>query len=399
MRREYKNEDAGGRLHPQGVNVALGQTSFTSVDFTGSLRWAKWLLVVIAMLLLAACGGGGQEPDVVETPAALAATEAQAEVPAEEEPAEEPAEGEDDSTSADFPVTIEHKFGSITLESVPQRVVSIGFTDHDNLMAMGVMPVAVRYWFGDTESAIFPWAKSAVVGDEPAVLNMEWGNLNYELILSHNPDLIIAVGSGITEDEYTLLSEIAPVLAQSGDYNDYGMPWQEATRLMARAVGKSAEAETVIAGVEQSFADAKAAHPEFAGKTIIVATGRAAGGTYAFFSSQDGRTRYFTDLGFTFPEELDEITGESFYAEISEERIDLLDRDLIVFSQASYLENGADTLINDPFLNQLDAFKEGRYVILSEEIDAAFSFGTVLSLTYVNEVLVPQLAEALAAGQ
>lgn len=65
---------------------------------------------------------------------------------------------------------------------------------------------------------------------------MDFGALNYEAILALSPDLIIAVSAGITQDEYDLLSQIAPTIAQSGDYIDFGMPWQEATQLIGDAV-------------------------------------------------------------------------------------------------------------------------------------------------------------------
>jgi iron complex transport system substrate-binding protein len=302
-----------------------------------------------------------------------------------------------ESASTDtFPITIKHKYGRITIPAAPERVVVVGYNDQDPLLALGITPTAVRYWFGDTEDAIFPWADAALTGDNPAVLNMPFGELNYEQILSFNPDLIIAVYSGITADEYELLSQIAPTVAQTAEYNDFGMPWQEATRLIGQAVGKTAVADALVADVEAAFAAAREAHPEFAGKSIVVAAVRADGTGYAFFSTQDPRTRYFTNLGFAAPADLDELAGDSFYGEVSAERLDLFDRDLIVFTQASYLENGADTIINDPLLGQLDAMKEGRYVILTEELDAAFSFSSVLSLPFVTEQLVPQLATAVA---
>lgn len=311
-----------------------------------------------------------------------------------------PTATDQDSTTTDaaespFPVTIEHLFGTTVIESAPERVVSIGYNDHDALIAVGVIPVAVRYWFGDTESAIFPWAEEAAAGADPIVMEMPFGELNYEQILSLNPDLIMGVYSGITEEEYELLSEIAPVVAQSGDYAPFGMPWQEATTWMACAVGQEATAEALVAGVEEKYAQAIADHPEFAGKSVVVAVKRADAG-YAFFSAQDPRTRYFTDLGFVLPAELDELTGESFYLDISAEQVALLDRDLIVFSQASYLEDGAQSILDDPLLGRLEAVQEGRFVILSEELDGAFSFGSVLSLGYVTEELVPQIADALA---
>src|SRR5690606_27198554 len=130
----------------------------------------------------------------------------------------------------------EHKFGTTTITEVPQRVVAIGFSDQDPLLALGVMPVAVRYWYGDTSNAIFPWAQDEAAGAEAVVLDMPFGNLNYEAILALQPDLISAVYSGITQEEYELLSQIAPTIAQPAEYTDFGMPWQETTRLIGAAL-------------------------------------------------------------------------------------------------------------------------------------------------------------------
>ncbi len=353
---------------------------------------SPWRVIALVTLLLLLIGCGSAEQAVTTVPTATTALDAPPEPT--DEPIVEPTE-----TAADgaFPVTIDHKFGSTTIPAAPSRVVSIGYTDQDPLIALGVTPVAVRYWFGPTDSGVFPWAQAAFTGEEPAVMNMPFGELNYELILSYNPDLIIGVSSGITAEEYESLAQIAPTVAQSGDYENYGMPWQEALRLIATSVGKSAEAETLISDVDSIFANAIAEHPEFAGQDIVVAAGRADGGSYAFFSAQDSRTRFFTNLGFNAPADLDELTGDSFYTEISEERVELLDRDFIVFSQASYLPEGADTILNDPLLSQLDVIQQGRFVILDEGLDAAFSFGSVLSLPYAVEQLVPQMASALGS--
>ena len=52
---------------------------------------------------------------------------------------------------AAFPVTIKHKYGETTIEKAPERVVCVGLTDQDTLMALGVVPVGITYWFGDEE--------------------------------------------------------------------------------------------------------------------------------------------------------------------------------------------------------------------------------------------------------
>ena len=299
---------------------------------------------------------------------------------------------EDDSP---FPVTIEHKFGSTTIDAEPQRVVSIGYNEQDPLLALGIVPVAARYWFGDESSAVFPWALEAADGSEPEVLNMPFGNLNYEAILALEPDLISAVYTGITPEEYDILAQIAPTLAQVDDFVDFGMPWQETTILIGQAVGKAAEAEELVAEVEATRADLLEEHPQFEGATVAVAYNF--GGTLGFYTAQDGRGRFFTDLGFVVPDELNELAGDQFFYALSEERVDLLDQDLLVFVSLQFYDGGSEAAIEaitaDPLLSQLDVFQAGRVYFVADEYDAALNFGTVLSLKFVLENMVPEIAE------
>jgi len=294
-----------------------------------------------------------------------------------------------------FPVTIEHQFGSTTIPAAPQRVVAIGYTEQDFLLALGVTPVAVRYWYGDEDDAIFPWADDLVEGDAPIVLNMPFGTLNYEAILDLEPDLISAVTAGITQEEYELLSQIAPTITQTADYINFGMPWQEVTHMIGVALGKSAEAETIVNDVEALFADARAEHPQFEGKTVAVSYYYS--GTYGFYTSQDSRGRFFTDLGFVIPDELVEIAGESFYADISAERIDLIDQDLIAILNLQFIEGGREGLESQPLFSQLEAVQAGRVVYLEAQAENALGFSSPLSLAYALDAVLPQLEAIFGA--
>ncbi|MCC6617237.1 MAG: iron-siderophore ABC transporter substrate-binding protein [Anaerolineae bacterium] len=293
-----------------------------------------------------------------------------------------------------FPVTIEHQFGSTIIPEAPQRVVSIGYTEQDFLLALGVTPLAVRYWYGDDDDAIFPWADDLVEGDEPVVLNMPFGNLNYEAILDLQPDLISAVTAGITQEEYDVLSQIAPTIAQSGDYINFGMPWQAVTQEIGDALGKSEQAATLVEDVEALFEDAREANPQFEGKTVAVSYYY--DGTYGFYTSQDSRGRFFTDLGFVIPDELVEIAGESFYADVSAERIDLIDQDLIAIVNLQFIEGGRDALESLPLFSQLEAVQAGHVVYLDEQSENALGFSSPLSLAYALDAVLPQL-EAIFA--
>jgi iron complex transport system substrate-binding protein len=292
--------------------------------------------------------------------------------------------------------TVEHKFGSTEIEGEPGRVVSIGYQEHDFLYALGVSPVAVRYWYGDESDVIYPWAEDEAGDADPEVLDMPEG-LNFEAIAALEPDLIVGLYSGMTEDDYGTLSEIAPTVAQSGEFIDYGMPWQQTTMMLGRVLGREERAEELVTEVEGMFEEARESHPEFEGKSLAIGT--YAEGTFSTFASGDARSRFFTSLGFEIPEEFDELAGDSFFTEISAERIDLLDADVLVWDQISFTEGGRETIENEPLIRSLDAMREGRAVFLEGVVEDAFGWNTVLSLPFALEEIVPMLERAVNAGE
>ena len=308
----------------------------------------------------------------------------------------DPASGSDatDGGSDAFPVTIGHKYGETTLDQAPTRVVCVGLTEQDALLAVGVVPIAVTEWFGDAPGFIFPWATAAlqaVDGELPQVMASADG-IDIEKVASFAPDLIIGLYAGITDKEYGLLSKIAPTVAQSGDYNDYGMPWDEMALTVGKAVGKGEEMQTIVDDVKQQIADAAAAHPEFEGKKAMVVTPYE--GLF-IYGPEDPRSRMLVDLGFVFP---DGVFGESldeFGSSVSAEKTSDLDQ----VDVAVWLDLETDKVIKDIFDDTTTA-AEGRWFDINEDDGnyyVAHSFVTPLSIPYVLERYVPQLAAAVDA--
>lgn len=65
------------------------------------------------------------------------------------------------STSAmanDFPLSIEHRFGTTVIESQPVRIATVDYAGTDNILALGFQPITSRYWFGDDKNGVWPWA-------------------------------------------------------------------------------------------------------------------------------------------------------------------------------------------------------------------------------------------------
>ncbi|MEV5936566.1 iron-siderophore ABC transporter substrate-binding protein [Streptomyces sp. NPDC052079] len=293
-----------------------------------------------------------------------------------------------------FPVTIAHKYGSTTIKAEPQRIVTVGLTDQDAVLALGKVPVGTTEWLGGYKGAIGPWAEDELGGAEaPTVLKDTGTGPQVEKIAALKPDLILALYGGLTKEQYESLSKFAPVVAQPKEYNDYGIPWQELTRKVGQALGKPDEATKVVEDTEATIKAAADEHPEFKGAGAVMATPYE--GMFVF-GSQDARSRILTDLGFSLPKDLDKATGDKFGANISKERTDLLDQDAVVWI-AGDVAKDADKLHKDASYKDLNVVKEGREVFVDESSDYgnATSFVSALSLPYVVERLAPQLAAAV----
>lgn len=299
------------------------------------------------------------------------------------------------TSDAAYPVTIEHKYGSTTIEKFPERIVLVGLTEQDAMLALGVVPVATSEWYGGHPGAIFPWATDKL-GSAPVPVVLNSVEINFEQIVGLKPDLIVGLYAGLTQDVYDTLSKIAPTVAQPKEYVDYGIPWQELTRKIGLIVGKSAEAEALIAQVDTDFAEARAAHPEFEGKTgIVSSTWGFADGNYYAYHSQDPRNRFMTSLGFTVPAEVDELAGKEYGATISLERLDIVDTDALVWITLGDKE--VEEQRNMPIYSKIQAAKEGRDIFLTETdpLYDALNFNTVLSIPFALEKLVPRLSAAV----
>ncbi|RYE54814.1 MAG: iron-siderophore ABC transporter substrate-binding protein, partial [Rhizobiaceae bacterium] len=148
------------------------------------------------------------------------------------------------SFAQSFPVTIEHAFGATTIELAPERIVTWGWGNHDALLALGVVPVAMPFsTYGGGDNGLHPWVEQKLneLGAATPIQLPDSSEIPYEQIAAAKPDVIVAVFSGIDRAQYDRLSQIAPTVAYPGEA--WSTPWQEVTTTIGTIVGKSAEAE------------------------------------------------------------------------------------------------------------------------------------------------------------
>ncbi|MFT4051903.1 MAG: ABC transporter substrate-binding protein [Microbacterium sp.] len=293
-----------------------------------------------------------------------------------------------------FPVTVEHEYGETTIPSEPQRIVVVGVTEQDILLELGIVPIATTEWYGEQPYAVWPWATDLLGDAQPTVLSIDDG-FEFEKIASLEPDLIIGTNAGMTEEDYEKLSAIAPTVTNVAGSGLWFSDWQDQTRQVAAAVGRSAEGEALIDGVADAYAEAAAAHPEFAGLTATFAQGGPwEGNLYVY---PDGlNTDFLTDLGFTITPGLEEYAvDEGEQAAISPENLSLIDADVIVFATEDDEDFGIDALLEFG-IGTLSAVQENRAVFTDGTLAGAIYFLTPLSQKYVLENLVPRLEDAVA---
>ncbi len=288
----------------------------------------------------------------------------------------------------DFPLTIEHRFGETTIEEPPTRVATVGLTDHDAVLALGVTPVGTTEWYGGHHFGVWPWAQDELGDAEPILLG-DSESIDEEAVIEADPDVILALYAGLTQEQYDALSRYAPVVAAPAEYDAYGIPWQDQTQIVGDVLGRPEEAERIIQDTEDLIRAAADEHPELAGATTVVAS--AADGIYVY-SPQAAVSRVLTGLGLVVPETLVDLIGEDFGAELSLEQVDLIDLDTVLWLDA------ADD--RPPFTvaayTDLPVHAEGREVRLATDGPlAGGSFISVLSLPVILEELVPMLAAAV----
>jgi iron complex transport system substrate-binding protein len=314
------------------------------------------------------------------------------------EPADKPSAGAaatTGGTSGAFPVTVEHAFGSTQITKAPQRVVSVGYTDDQSILALGIKPVGMVDQYPNPPGRTpdintqWPWVKDKWGDTRPeVVMNNGDSGPNYEKIAALRPDLIIAVYSEIDQAAYDRLSKIAPTVGRTkGEKEPFSAPWQDNAVHIAKALGKEAEGAAMVKAIQDKLDAARKAHPEFADQTAVALSWYK--DSVAPFTTTDVRGRLVTGIGFKGATEIDEIAGGSFYTVLSPERIDLIDVDriFVINDQADQ-----EALKKFKLFANLPAVKNGKvsYLLDSEgpAIGAAISQGTLLSLPYAIDELV-----------
>ena len=307
--------------------------------------------------------------------------------------------GSASEAAAGFPVTIEHAFGETVIEDAPERVATWGWGSTEAAVAVGVFPVAIaeQAWTVG-EGNYLPWVEDAYeeAGEELPTLiaDPEGGaTVPYEEFIEADPDLILAPYSGLTEEQYETLSEIAPVVAYPEA--PWTTPWDQTIEITAEALGRAHEGEAVLQGISDGLDGQAAAHPDFAGKTFA---GVWDGDGFVYvYTAADSRIEVLTELGLEVAPSVSELdtSDGGFYYELSYEQLDQLEADFIVSYHST--EEEAAAFLAKPELQAIPAVAAGAVAQVYDPVTVS-SVSPPTALSFDWEGGLPALVEAIAGA-
>lgn len=281
----------------------------------------------------------------------------------------------------DGSVTVTHAFGETRIPAPPTKVVSAGLTDADDLLALGVVPIAVTDWFGAEPFGVWPWAQPKLGGAQPLVLSLADG-IQIDQITALAPDLIVATDAGLDEETYNRLTTIAPTIAQTGRAAFFE-PWRDQASSIGQAVFRHDDMQKLVADIDAEFTAVKDANPQFTGKKALLLAGTLFEDSVQV-TGPAWRHEFLTQMGLTVIETEDLIPRDRI--------ADVLDEaDVLIWTTENDAEQSA--LLADPTIAALRAPQ--RHVFTGKELTGAIAYASTLSYPVVADRLPPMLAAAL----
>ena len=299
-----------------------------------------------------------------------------------------------------FPVTLAHAFGETTLAAEPTRIATLGYASHDVCLELGVVPVGVpQYELRGWGTSL--WFNKAVTSMN-AVMPAQYRDSDeppYEELKRLKPDLILAVNSGITREQYDRLTEIAPVVAPPG--SPFGTDWRTTTATVGTAVGKPKQARELIADVQAGIAKARSSYSDLDGSTFLyLGASQASGADFEVYDEDSNPVRILKDFGVVVSPVMSKVVAEGKRKRVEvgpapllweSRRAGELEADISVVAVVS----DKKAILKDETLNGLPAAKTNSLVLVQTTDDAlALVEASPLGVKWATWTVLPELARA-----
>ena len=287
-------------------------------------------------------------------------------------------------------ITISHALGEAEITGTPERVVALGQGSAETAIALGVTPVGTeRYDWGADESGHLPWIREAVEesGDELPELIAGGEKVSAEEIAALDPDLVLAPWSGLTQDQYDQISEIAPTIAYPEAA--WTIEWEDQVNTIAEALRQEERGPELIEEIEDQFATVRDEHPEFADHDFAFIYNQGPGENMGVFMPDEQRAAVVRAMGFPVAPVVEELrefeVAGTDSAQISlEEATRFNDVDLIFTFYSD--DSNREEMHAHPVYGSISAIERGAEVAPTDQ-------SLVTGSSMINPLTVPWLLE------
>lgn len=342
-------------------------------------------LIISALLIILLIGCSNQQSNATPVPTPAVNSSENTETPETEAPASQ-------EETSEYPIVINHAFGETIIESKPERVATIQWANHDVVLALGVIPVgfsAANFGVQDG-SGLLPWTveKLDELGVKDPNVFQDTDGLDFEAISDSNPDVILAAYSGITQEDYDILSKIAPVVAYPTA--PWATTWREQVTFNATGMGMKAEGEQLIKDTEDMLNEKLSEYPQIEGKKVVWVNFSAKDlSKLHIYTPADSRVSFLHELGMVVPESITkQITDPNSYSlSLSAENAEALyDADILVGYGNDELYQAVKA---DSLLGKIPAIQRGSIVFIESDTPlVAAGTPNPLSISYtIDEYL------------
>lgn len=298
-------------------------------------RTVRLLGALLGVALIISGCGGAKPAEKATTPAPAAAAPAQPEAPKTRK--------------------VKHAMGESEVPAQAKRVVVLDTGELDMVLALGVKPVGAVIAGAESDYPEYLKGKTDGIQKVGTVTQP-----NLETIAALKPDLIIS-SKMRHEKIYDQLSKIAPtVFAERTGYT-----WKEQFSLYAEALGKSKEAEAVMAGYYKRMDEFKKAMGDRLGTTRVSLLRSLPDNVRVYMAGSFSGT-ILKDAGLPRPQGHEQAKT---FENANAERIPFMDGD-VIFTMYYGREKGESLskIFQNPLWKQLNAVKNNRVYEIDDGI-------------------------------
>ncbi|MCX7537184.1 ABC transporter substrate-binding protein [Corynebacterium sp. P5875] len=306
-----------------------------------TIRTRVTAAAVVAAFALAGCSSAGDDADRNATTGSSTTSSAAA-------------KADDGKVAAQYPVTVKHRQGETEITAEPKKIVVMNYSGVDYLVSLGYGDRIV----GVTSAGVPP---EILKGFEDKQTIGSFREPDYEAIASLEPDLIVI--GGRTAGTYEQMSEIAPTIDVTVEYDDYLESNAESAEMIGAAFGVSDKAEEKGEELEKKAEDYKKKISAGEPTALVIMTNGGELSTY----SEESRFGMIFDLGYTPAAKLDEAgphgdpVSFEFVADADPDYLFVVDRDAAIGRDG----NTAEATLDNELINNTKAAKNGNIVYLN----------------------------------